>query len=85
MKYRIATLFGSRPKIIYRAFVSSVPARLCGFITIPFVGSTSGAYQVTDMWSLTKAVAMYSTLGFFWALLVEANWHHIQRFFGVKK
>ncbi len=85
MKQKIATLFGTKSKIVYRAFITSVPARLFGFITIPLVGSASGAYQVSELWALAKAVAIYSTLGFIWALFVEVNFHRVQKLFGVRK
>jgi hypothetical protein len=84
MKHRIANLFGKHSSKIWRAFLTSVPARLWGFITIPLVGMASGAYEVSTFWALAKAVAMYSALGFAWALFVEFNWLHVKQFFGSK-
>lgn len=59
----------------------SVPSRMFGFVTIPVVGYLSGAYEVIDFGALSKAVALYSVLGFSWALLVEFNWCRVREFF----
>ena len=68
------------PKV-WRSFFVSVPARLLGVITIPLVGMASGAYQIQALGPLLKAVAMYSVLGFAWALLIEFQWTNIRNFF----
>jgi hypothetical protein len=80
-KRTLSTLFGRHSKKVWRAFFTSVPARLWGVITIPLVGHISGAYQVTEFGSLLRAVALYATLGFAWALFIEFQWTNIQNFF----
>lgn len=76
----IATLFGKNSSKVWRAFFVSVPARLFGFITIPLVGHASGAYEVSNG-GLGKAVAIYSALGFAWALSVEFVWPKVRLIF----
>lgn len=79
----VSTLFGKHTSKVWRAFMVSVPARLFGFVTIPLVGAASGAYQVSSV-GLYKAVAIYSLLGFLWALLVEFLWPKVKLFFSTK-
>ena len=81
LKPILATLFGCHSKKVWRSFFVSVPARLFGVITIPAVGHLSGAYQVQELGPLLKAVAIYSALGFAWALIIEFRWTQIRNFF----
>ena len=81
IKHRLANLFGRHSKKVWRAFFVAVPARLFGVITIPLVGMASGAYEVQGLGALLKAVAIYSALGFAWALVVEFQWARIRSFF----
>ena len=77
----LAQMFGRHSKKVWRAFFVSVPARLWGVITIPLVGMASGAYQINALVPLLKAVAIYSVLGFAWALFIEFQWTNIRNFF----
>lgn len=77
-------MFGKHTSKVWRAFIVSVPARLFGFVTIPLVGAASGAYQVSSGGGLYKAVAIYSVLGFTWALSVEFVWPKVKLFFSTK-
>lgn len=78
---RLATAFGPASSKVWRAFLTAVPARLFGVVTIPLVGWVTGAYQVSGVPELLRAVAMYSALGFAWALLIEFQWPRIKKMF----
>ena len=79
--HRLATAFGPSSSKVWRAFLTAVPARLFGVVTIPLVGWVTGAYQVAGPVELLRAVGMYSAMGFAWALLIEFQWPRIKKMF----
>lgn len=81
LKFFIFNAFGSNSSKVWRAFLTAVPSRLFGVITLPLVGWVTGAYTIVEFSALLKAVFMYSIMGFVWALLIEFHWLRIKNLF----
>lgn len=78
LKPFISNAFGRNSSKVWRAFLTAVPSRLFGVITLPLVGWITDAYTIVEFSALLKAVSMYSIMGFAWALLVEFHWLRIK-------